>query len=76
MFQKVLSIKRKQRLKHFKQDVLIELSKLFELPHDQKCAVLRENLQELSIEKVLCELDRQRNKNDNNDNLIQLILIV
>ena len=49
-------------MKNFKQDILIELSKLFNLPHDKKCAVLRENLQKLPLETIQTELLKEINK--------------
>ena len=50
-------------LKNFKQNILIKLSKLFDLPCDNKCAVLRENLQQLSLEKVQTELLKRLDTN-------------
>ena len=63
-----------KNLKSFKQDILVELSKLFELPHDQKCAVMRDNLQQLSIERVINELEKNRNRDDNYNDFFSNII--
>ena len=50
-----------KNLKSFKQEILIEVSKMFDLPHDKKCAVLRENLQNLPLDKVKSEIYKLTN---------------